>query len=93
MMQYEVYAVLSEYCTEYMLYSVYAVLGLCWTPCLLYSVYAGLCVCCTWCLLLIIAWRDREGILNFVFLGDGTIEDKKERDETVWGKPSSGTGT
>jgi len=27
------------------------------------------------------AWRDREGPLNFVFLGDGRVEDDKERDE------------
>jgi hypothetical protein len=32
------------------------------------------------------AWRDREGLLNFVFLGDGRIEDKKERAERVRGK-------
>jgi len=26
-------------------------------------------------------WRDRERRLNFVFLGDGRVEDEKERDE------------
>jgi len=31
------------------------------------------------------AWRDRERWLNFVFLDDGRVEDKKERDEKVWG--------
>jgi len=31
------------------------------------------------------AWRDREGSLNFVFLGDGRLEDEKERDERRWG--------
>jgi len=34
---------------------------------------------------MIMAWRDREGSLNFVFLGDGSVEDKKERDEMRWG--------
>jgi hypothetical protein len=34
------------------------------------------------------AWRDREESLNFVFLDDGRIEDKKERDERVRGKSS-----
>jgi len=34
------------------------------------------------------AWRDRERWLNFIFLGDGRIEDKKERDERVRGKSS-----
>jgi hypothetical protein len=32
------------------------------------------------------AWRDKEGLLNFVLLGDGRIEDKKEREERVRGK-------
>jgi len=30
---------------------------------------------------MIMAWRDREGWLNFVFLGHGRVEDEKERDE------------
>jgi len=34
------------------------------------------------------AWRDREGRLNFVFLGDGTVEDEKESDEKRCGKSS-----
>jgi hypothetical protein len=34
------------------------------------------------------ALRDREGWLNFVFLGNGRIENKKERDERLWGKSS-----
>jgi len=29
------------------------------------------------------AWRDREGWLNFVFLGDGRVEHKKERAEEI----------
>jgi len=32
------------------------------------------------------AWRDRERCLNFVFLGDGKLEDEKERDDRRWGK-------
>jgi len=32
------------------------------------------------------AWRDREGLLNFEFLGDGRVEDEKERDERRWNK-------
>jgi len=31
------------------------------------------------------AWRDREGWLSFVFLGDGRVEHKKERDQRRWG--------
>jgi hypothetical protein len=34
------------------------------------------------------AWRDREGSLNYVILGDGRIENQKESDERVWGKSS-----
>jgi len=37
---------------------------------------------------MIMAWRDKEGPLNFVFLVDGRVEDKKERDERRWGKSS-----
>jgi len=40
---------------------------------------AVLGVCCTRCQLMIMAWRDREGWLNFTFLGDGRVEHKKER--------------
>jgi len=50
-------------------------------------------VCCTRCWLMIMAWRDREGWLNFVFLGDGRVEHKKERDQRRWGKSSRETGT
>jgi len=75
-----------------MLYSVYAVLGVCCTLCMLYSVYAVLGVCCTWCMLyllnactrcqlMIMAWRDRGGLLNFVFCDDGRVVDENERDE------------
>jgi len=33
---------------------------------------------------MIMAWRDRDGWLYFVFLGDGRVEDKKERDGRRW---------
>jgi len=85
-MLYSVYAVLSVCCTRCMLYLVHAVLGACCSWCMLYSVYAVLSVCCTWCTLLIMAWGDREGWLNFVFLGDGTVDAEKDRDEMRWGK-------
>jgi len=48
---------------------------------------------CTLCWLMIMAWIDREGWLNFVFLGDGGVEHKKERDQRRWGKSSWETGT
>jgi len=47
---------------------------------MLYSVYAVLGVCCTQCQLMIMALRDREGRLNFVFCDDDRVVDKKERD-------------
>jgi len=34
------------------------------------------------------AWRDREQLLNFVFLGDGRVEDKKDGDGSRGGKSS-----
>jgi len=37
---------------------------------------------------MITAWRDREGSLNFVFLVDVRVEDKKEKHERRWGKSS-----
>jgi hypothetical protein len=37
--------------------------------------------------------REREGSLNFVFIGDGRVEHKKERDQMSWGKLSQETGT
>jgi len=40
--------------------------------------------CCTWCKLMIMAWRDTEGSLHFMFLGDSRVEDVKERDERRW---------
>jgi len=49
---------------------------------------AVLGVSCTLSELMIMAWRDREGRLNFVFLGDGRVEHKKERDQRRWGKLS-----
>jgi len=39
------------------------------------------------------AWRDREGFLNFVISGDGRVEDEEESDEKRWGKSSRETGT
>jgi len=57
-----------------------SILGWCRTQCMQYSVYAVLVVCFTRCELLSMAWRDREWWLNFVFLGDGRVEDEKERD-------------
>jgi len=58
---------------------------------MLYSVYAVLSVCCTRCKLLIMAWRDREGWLDSVLLGEGGVED--ERDENRSGISSWETGT
>jgi hypothetical protein len=37
---------------------------------------------------MIMAWRDREGLLNFVFSGDGRVEHKKEGYQRRWGKSS-----
>jgi hypothetical protein len=34
------------------------------------------------------ARRDREGSLNFVFIGDGRVEDKKGSAERRWGRSS-----
>jgi hypothetical protein len=34
------------------------------------------------------AWSDREGQLNFLYLGDGRIEDENERDEKRCGESS-----
>jgi len=34
------------------------------------------------------AWRDRERGLNFMFIYDGRVEDKKERDGKRWGNSS-----
>ena len=70
-----------------------AVCGVCSTQCIQYSAYAVLGLCGTWCWLLIIAWRAREGWLNFVFLGDGRLDDKKEGDKRRWGKSSWESGT
>jgi len=54
---------------------------------------AVLSVCCTWCWLMIMAWLDWEGWHIFVCLGDGRVEDKKEREEGRWGLPWWETGT
>jgi len=56
-------------------------LGWCSTLCMLYSVDAVLCVCCTRCWLLIMGWRDRDGWLNFVFLGDGRGDGKNHHEK------------
>jgi len=37
---------------------------------------------------MLMAWRDREGRLDFMFLGDGRVEHKKERYQRRWGKTS-----
>jgi len=85
------YAVLGVCCTWSMLYLVYAVLGVCCTWCMLYLVYAVLSVCCTRCMLysvyactrcqlMIMAWRDGEGWLDFVFCDDSWVVHKKVRD-------------
>jgi len=57
-----------------------------------YLVYAALGVCCTWSQIMIMAWRDREGWCYYVFLGDGRVEDNKERDDRSWGKSFWETG-
>jgi len=78
-MLYSVYAVLRVCCTQCILYSMYAVLGVCCSQCILYSMYVVLGVCCTQCQLLIMAWRDREGWLNFVFCDDDRVVNEEER--------------
>jgi len=62
-----------------MLCLVYAVFVLCWIWFKLYFVYAILGACCTLYELMIIAWRDTEGWLDFVFCSDGWIVDEEER--------------
>jgi len=95
-MLYSVYAVLGICYNRHRLYLVYTELGVCCTWCLLYLVYAVLGVCCTHymlslvyalhrlsctrCQLMLIAWRDREGGVNFAFCDDGWVMDEKERD-------------
>jgi hypothetical protein len=32
------------------------------------------------------AWRDREGRLNFMFLGNSRVQDEKQSNEKRWGK-------
>jgi len=51
----------------------------CSTWCIKYLAYAVLIVYYTQYWLLIMPWRDREEQLNFVFLGNGRVEDEKER--------------
>jgi len=41
---------------------------------------AALGVCCIRCQLMIMTWRDRQGLLNFVFCYDGRGVNEKERD-------------
>ena len=74
-------------------YSVYAGFVACSSQCMLNSLHAVLSVCCTRYEHLIMAWRDREGIFNFVCFGDGRVEDKKERYRTRLWKSSWQTGT
>jgi len=50
-----------------------------------YSVYAVLGVCHTRCLLVIMAWRDSKRRLNFIFSGDGRVEDENEKAQSIWG--------
>jgi hypothetical protein len=52
---------------------------------MMYLLYAVLYFCCTPSSLIIIASIDREGSLNSIFLGDGSSEDEKERDERIGG--------
>jgi len=80
-MLYSVYALLGVCCTRCMLYSVYALLGVCCTRCMLNSVYAVLSLCCTQCQLMIMTWRDREGLLDCVFCDESRVVDEKEGDE------------
>jgi len=40
---------------------------------------AELSACCTWCYLMIMALTDSAGWLNFVFLGEGRVQDEMER--------------
>ena len=79
-MMYSVYAILGVCYTRCMLYSVYAILGVCYTRCRLYSVYAILGVSYSRCQLIIMAWRDRERWLNFLFSNNGWVVNEKERD-------------
>jgi len=55
------------------------ILGVCSTQCMLYLVYAVLGVCFTPCQLLIMASRNREVRLDFVFCDDIRVVDEKER--------------
>jgi hypothetical protein len=48
------------------------------------SVYAVLGVCYTLCLLMIMAWKNRERWFDFMFSGNGRVENKKERDKRRW---------
>jgi len=50
-------------------------------------------LCCTRCELMIMEWGVREGSLNFIFLGDIRVEDKKERDQRRRGKSLRWTRT
>ena len=70
-----------------------AVHSICSTQYMLYSLYAVLGVCGTRCWLWIMAWRNREQWHDFAFLGDGRVDDGKERDDRRCGKSSWETGT
>ena len=70
--------------TRYMQYSVYAVLHDCSSRCMQCSVNAVLGGYWTPCLLMIIAWRDGDGYLHFMFVGYGTVEHKVGREDRRW---------
>jgi len=55
---------------------------------MLYSVYAVLGVCCAQCLLMIMAWRDSEGRLKFVFYIDGRETEMGDEDGNNVEEPS-----
>jgi len=75
-MRYLAYDVLCVCCTRCRLYSVYAVLGVWCTQCMLCLVYAVLGVCCTQCQLVIVEWRDREGLVTFEFCDVDRVVDQ-----------------
>ena len=69
------------------------ILAECHTQCLLYLLYAVLGICCTQYQLMIMEWGDKEVSLNFLFSGDGQVDDKKERDVRRGQKSLQETGT
>jgi hypothetical protein len=57
------------------------------------SVYAVFSICCIQCYFISQEWWDGERWLNFIFRGDGSVEDQTERNESRWGISSKETGT